>query len=133
MTWIMRLCGALRGTFASAAVLAIAAFTTAQAAQQFWEKTPFTEWTQAEAMMVLSSYPWVRQISIFVPAGYAAPVDAGKIRARAEGEPHAHVLQRAGELIAGLEADLWQSEVDRLGMGGGLFVGPVIHLTLAAG
>lgn len=76
MTWIIRLCSAVRCTFASAAVLAIAALATVHAAQQFWEKTPFTEWTRAEAIKVLSSSPWVRQVSILVPATDAAPVDA---------------------------------------------------------
>ena len=63
-------------TFATAAVLAIAALPTVQAAQQFWEKTPFTEWTRAEAIKVLSSSPWVRQVSVLLPATDAAPVDA---------------------------------------------------------
>jgi hypothetical protein len=45
-------------------------------AQQFWEKTPFTEWTRAEAIKVLSSSPWVRQVLILVPATDPAPVDA---------------------------------------------------------
>jgi len=76
VTWISRLCSAVRRTFASAAVLAIAALATVHAAQPFWEKTPFTEWTRAEAIKVLSSSPWVRQVSILVPATDAAPVDA---------------------------------------------------------
>jgi hypothetical protein len=63
-------------TFASAAVLAIPALATVQAAQQFWEKTPFTEWTRAEAIKVLSSSPWVQQVSLLLPATDAAPVDA---------------------------------------------------------
>jgi hypothetical protein len=53
--------------FASAAVLAIAAVATVHTAQQFWEKTPFTEWTRADAIKVLSSSPWVRQVSILLP------------------------------------------------------------------
>lgn len=76
MTWIIRLCSAVGRTVASAAVLAIAALATVHAGQQFWEKTPFTEWTRAEAVKVLSSSPWVRQVSILVPATDAAPVDA---------------------------------------------------------
>jgi hypothetical protein len=43
------------------------------AAQQFWERTPFTEWTEAEALKVLSSSPWVRQVQILLPATEAAP------------------------------------------------------------
>jgi hypothetical protein len=74
--WIIRLGSAVRCTCASAAVLVIAALATVHAAQQFWEKTPFTEWTRAEAIKVLSSSPWVRQVSILVPATDGATVDA---------------------------------------------------------
>ena len=76
MTWMSRLCSVMRRTFVSAAVLAIAAFGTVHAAQQFWDKTPFTEWTRAEALKVLSSSPWVRQVSVLVPATDVARVDA---------------------------------------------------------
>ena len=76
MNWTIRLCRALRRAFASAAVLAIAGLATVHAAQQFWEKAPFTEWTRAEAIKVLSSSPWVRQVSILVPGTDTAPVDA---------------------------------------------------------
>lgn len=61
--------------FASGAVLAVTALGTVHAAPQFWEKRPFTEWTRAEATKVLSSSPWVRKVSILVPAN-AAPGDA---------------------------------------------------------
>ena len=76
MTWIIRLCSAFRRTFASPAVLAVAALATVDGAQQCWEKASFTECTPAEAIKVLSSSPWVRQISILLPATDAAPVDA---------------------------------------------------------
>ena len=78
MTWIIRLCSALTRTCASAAVLGFAALATVHAAPQFWEKTPFTEWTRAEALKVLSSSPWVRQISILLPAMDGAPVDGDR-------------------------------------------------------
>ena len=76
MIWIIRLCSVVTRTFASAAVLAIATVATVQAAQPFWEKTPFTEWTEAEAKKVLSSSPWVRQVQILLPATDAAPAGA---------------------------------------------------------
>ena len=75
MTWFIQLRIAVGRTFASSAVLGIAALATVQAAQQFWETKPFIEWTRSEAVKVLSSSPWVRQVSILLPAD-AAPVDA---------------------------------------------------------
>ena len=74
MNWIIELYIAMGRMFAPAAVLAFAALATAHGAQQFWETTPFTEWTRPEALKVLSSSPWVRQLSILLPAD-AAPVD----------------------------------------------------------
>jgi hypothetical protein len=76
MMLIIRLCSAVRPAFASAAVLAVAALATVNAGQQYWEKTPFTEWTRVEAIKVLSSSPWVQQLTIFLPATDAALVDA---------------------------------------------------------
>ena len=76
MTWFNRLHSAVRRTFAMAAVLAIAALATVHATQQFWEETPFTEWTPREATKVLSSSPWVQQVSVLVPATDTAPVNA---------------------------------------------------------
>ena len=76
MFWIIQQCSVVRRSFASAAVLGIATLATVQAAQQFWEKTPFTEWTEAEAKKVLSSSPWVRQVEILLPATDAASVGA---------------------------------------------------------
>ena len=83
VTSIVRLCSAVR-TFASASVLAVAALATVDAAQQFWEKTPFTDWTQAEANKVLSSSPWVRQVPIILPATDAAAVDVNPGGANAQ-------------------------------------------------
>ena len=67
MTWIIRLFSARRPRFATGAVLAVAALATVHASQPFWEKTPFTEWTQGEANKVLSSSPWVRHVPIVLP------------------------------------------------------------------
>ena len=76
MTVMIRLRSAARRPFAAAAVLAVAALATVDASEQFWEKTPFTEWTRAEAREVLSSSPWVRQVSILLPGVGAGPADA---------------------------------------------------------
>jgi hypothetical protein len=83
--WIIRRRSAIRRIIVSAALLAIAAGATAHAGQQFWEKTPFTEWTRAEAMKVISSSPWVRQVSILVPATDGAPIDADPTSTNARG------------------------------------------------
>ncbi len=69
MTRIISLWSAASRTWASAAILIIiATLPPVHAAQEFWKTTPFTEWTRAEATKVLSASPWVRHVSILVPA-----------------------------------------------------------------
>jgi hypothetical protein len=114
VTWIIRRCSAVRRTFPSAAVLAIAALATVHAAQKFWER-PFTEWTRAEAIQVLSSSPWVRQVSILVPGTDAAPLDADPTgtgaaagaRSRAELPPH----QRARLTVTWVAAPIREAHI----------------------